>query len=76
MYTPVRENYAYGWVVRRIFGLFGRLEISHEGGLPGFNAYILRFPEQKGCVVVLSNVAPMPVRQIAVGLAAIVWGER
>jgi hypothetical protein len=73
MYTPVRENYAYGWRVRR---LFGRLEIGHGGELPGFNAHILRFPEQKGCVVVLSHVDPMPVRRIADGLAAIVWGER
>jgi D-alanyl-D-alanine carboxypeptidase len=72
MYTPVKENYAYGWVVQTHSG---RQEISHEGGGPGFNTYILRVPGQKVCVIVCSNVLPMPVQRIASNLAAIVFGE-
>jgi CubicO group peptidase (beta-lactamase class C family) len=72
MYTPVKQNYAYGWVVQT---RSRRQEISHEGGGPGFNTYILRVPEQKVCVIVCSNVLPMPVQRIASNLAAIVFGE-
>ena len=72
MYTPVKQNYAYGWVVHTHAG---RQEISHEGGGPGFHTYMLRVPEQRVCVIVCSNVLPMPVERIASNLAALVFGE-
>jgi len=72
MYTPVKGDYAYGWTVR---SKAGRKEIAHGGGVNGFNSYILRYPEEKACVVVLSNVAPAPTERMAHDLAAIVFGE-
>jgi CubicO group peptidase (beta-lactamase class C family) len=72
MYTPIKNNYAYGWVVTTSKG---RKQIEHGGGINGFASEILRYPEQKVCVVVLSNVLPQDPGRVARGLASIVFGE-
>lgn len=72
MYTPVKGNYAYGWQVTR---RSGRQQIAHGGGINGFSTYILRVPEEKLCVVVLSNLVPSPVGRMGGDLGTIVWGE-
>jgi len=55
LYRPERESYGYGW---RIGELRGHRTLAHGGGLPGFNAFILRIPSEKICVVVLTNETP------------------
>ncbi|MDG1898128.1 MAG: serine hydrolase [Fuerstiella sp.] len=73
MYTPEKkQNYAYGWGVRT---QSGRKTISHGGGINGFLSYILRYPEQKLCVVVLCNVLPANPGKVAKDLAAIMLGD-
>jgi CubicO group peptidase (beta-lactamase class C family) len=72
MYTTVRQGYGYGWRVANWSGYRG---IMHGGGVSGFNAFLLRFPEQQVCVVVLSNVNPTPMRDISNRLASIVLDE-
>lgn len=73
MFTPFKQNYGYGWVISR---MFGRRVVGHGGGINGFVSHLLRFPDEKVCVVVLSNVEGAPVEPIAHDLAAIVFGER
>ena len=53
----------------------GRKEIEHGGGINGFVTEILRYPDQKVCVVVLCNVLPMNPGRVAHDLAAIAFGE-
>ncbi len=72
MYMPVKGDYAYGWTVKQ---RAKHKEISHGGGINGFNTFILRYPEENICVVVLSNVVPASTERIAHDLAAIVSGE-
>ncbi|HUY32117.1 MAG TPA: serine hydrolase [Pirellulales bacterium] len=72
MFTPVRDNYAYGWSVQT---RDGKTATSHAGGINGFSTQILRIPELKLCVVVLSNVESHSPGRIAQDLAAIVLGE-
>jgi CubicO group peptidase (beta-lactamase class C family) len=72
MYTPVKGDYAYGWTVKQ---RAQHKEISHGGGINGFNTFILRYPEEHVCVVVLSNVVPASPERMAHDLAAIVSGE-
>jgi CubicO group peptidase (beta-lactamase class C family) len=72
MYTPQKNNYAYGWVV---VTAKGRKEVHHGGGINGFATEILRYPEQEICVVVLSNVLPVNPGRVAHDLAAITFGE-
>ncbi len=55
LYRPERESYGYGW---RIGQLRGHRTLAHGGGLPGFNAFILRIPTEEICVVVLTNQTP------------------
>jgi CubicO group peptidase (beta-lactamase class C family) len=73
MYTPAKGSYAYGWIVDE---QFGRKRIGHGGGINGFSTYIGRFPEEKVCVVVLSNMEGTASGNVARGLAAIALGEK
>ena len=72
MLTPHAERYGYGVVID---SLFGRRHVYHGGFLDGFNSTFERWPDQKLCVIVLSNDDMAPVKKIAHGLAAIVFGE-
>ncbi len=78
MYTPIKDNYAYGW---RIQQDADRTVIRHGGGVPGFSSHILRVPEECLCVVFLRNVVEersderLSTPRIAKDLAAIVLGD-
>jgi CubicO group peptidase (beta-lactamase class C family) len=72
MFTPVLNNYAYGW---RVMVEDGRRSVMHGGGVSGFNTFLLRFPEDDVCVIVLSNVKPAPSNPIAQKLAGVVFGQ-
>lgn len=45
-------NYGYGWGVGN---LKGSPMFSHDGGIPGFQTYVLRLPQEKVFVAVLGN---------------------
>jgi hypothetical protein len=72
MYTAVKGNYALGWQVTQRGSC---RQIAHGGGINGFSTFILRVPEEKLCVVVLSNVVPSAPGKMATDLAAIALGE-
>ncbi|GAC1475338.1 MAG: serine hydrolase domain-containing protein [Isosphaeraceae bacterium] len=72
MFTPFKENYGYGWLITREFG---RAMLSHQGGINGFVTDIRRFPDEKLCVIVMSNFEVAPVESIAHDLSAIALGE-
>ena len=73
MYTPAKGSYAYGWIIDE---QFGHKRIGHGGGINGFSTYIGRMPDEKLCLVVLSNVEGAPSGSVAGGLAAIAIGEK
>lgn len=73
MFTPVAGPYGYGWFVAREFG---HRMLWHGGGTPGFAADLLRFPEERVTVIVLSNLENAPVLRMGRDLAAIVFGEK
>jgi CubicO group peptidase (beta-lactamase class C family) len=50
-------NYGYGLMMLRVKRLPA---IGHGGGLNGWSTYLLRFPEQRCTVVVLTNALPQP----------------
>ena len=72
MFTPFRSGYAYGWQVST---RHGRKCVSHAGAIPGFSAAIIRFPEGKACVVVLSNLMPTNARRIGSDLSALLFAR-
>jgi hypothetical protein len=53
----------------------GRKQIQHGGGINGFATEILRYPDQRVCVIVLCNVLPVDPAQVAHDLAAIAFGD-
>jgi hypothetical protein len=54
---------------------YGRRMVGHGGGINGFATNIKRFPDDKVCIIVLSNLAGAPVAEIGDDLTAIVFGE-
>ncbi len=72
MYTTAKNDYAYGWGVMTISG---RKRIGHGGGINGFITQIVRYPDDKLCVIALCNVVPNSPAKVANGLAAIALGD-
>jgi CubicO group peptidase (beta-lactamase class C family) len=52
--THEGQHYGYGVVISR--QKFGRLLYYHGGGVNGFSSVIQRYPEERLCIVVLSNL--------------------
>jgi D-alanyl-D-alanine carboxypeptidase len=72
MFRAARDNFGYGWLVMETWG---RKDLAHGGGAPGFNAWIERWPEEKAFVAVLSNNGGSSVGEIGRSLAAVLFGE-
>jgi len=70
-YTPVKNNYGYGWGIDSIEG---KRRVSHGGGIHGFVTEISRVPEDDVCVILLSNVSE-PLGDITKSIFAILYGK-
>lgn len=76
MFTPFKNNYAYGWVVNTASPqTFGRMQVAHGGGINGFSTSIVRLPEDDIVAIVLANVQQVQAQRIARDLLAIAFGE-
>jgi CubicO group peptidase (beta-lactamase class C family) len=73
MFTPHKDNYGYGWIIDKKFGV---ARYSHGGGIMGFVTTIERYPDEKLLVVALSNLETAPVFSIGSDLAAMARGEK
>jgi len=60
-YTPVKNNYGYGWVIDSVEG---KRRVGHGGGIHGFVTNIARVPEDDICIVMLSNGSDETLQQI------------
>jgi CubicO group peptidase (beta-lactamase class C family) len=65
--------YGFGWGVGKFLGLD---KVSHSGSWLGFRTYILRFPNQRFTVVILSNVSQLEPAMIASKISKIYLGEK
>lgn len=72
LFTPEKEDYAYGWIVSR---QKERKKIWHNGGIDGFGSNITRFPEIGLTVIVLSNQETALVDTAARDLSALALGD-
>ena len=76
MWTPFRDNYAYGWSVPPpaplLFG--GHRRQVHSGGINGFSSVLVRLPEPNITVVVLANTDAVNTGAIGRDVAAIYFG--
>ncbi len=72
MWTPVLENYGYGW---HIADVYGHHNIEHSGGIDGFSTDISRFPDEKLTIIVLGNNEAVSAAKISNQLAAILFDQ-
>lgn len=60
MFTPVMQNYAFGWTVRKMKLDDDKTEVAtigHNGGINGFNTLEVRLPDTQSLVVLLDNTS-------------------
>jgi CubicO group peptidase (beta-lactamase class C family) len=65
--TPYREDYGYGWQIRRFFE---RSMYNHTGAIDGFASHLAHYPDDELTIVVLSNVEDEPAILRACDVAA------
>ncbi len=68
IFTPVKDNYGYGWEIR---DKFGKITHGHSGSLNGFSSYLLRFPTENITIIVLSNSNEANATKVAHQLSSI-----
>ena len=66
MFSPILDNYGYGWRIREI-EIKGKIyqQISHSGHVDGFMANFVRIPELDFCVIILSNNQDSPIKDFS-----------
>jgi CubicO group peptidase (beta-lactamase class C family) len=76
MWTPVKDNYAYGWGIREASAAtFGYRQVAHSGGINGFSSMIVRLPDVNVTAIVLSNNVAAPASPLARDLLAVYFGQ-
>ncbi len=71
-YTPYKSKYGYGWFIDNSYGKFN---VFHGGGTPGFHSHIQRFINDDICIILLSNNAYCDLSEITNRLAAIIFNK-
>lgn len=71
-FTPVKNNYGYGWTIDTAFG---KTFTAHSGGIHGFTSYLIRFPQDEAAVILLSNASSPSLGKLARNIAAIALNQ-
>ncbi|WP_342374298.1 serine hydrolase [Myxococcus stipitatus] len=77
MFAPGLSGYAFGWQhhdVKLGDGKTGIKLVGHGGGIEGFSTIILRSPDTKEVVILLSNNSRSNVQGLATGIWSILRG--
>jgi CubicO group peptidase (beta-lactamase class C family) len=72
MLTPQKSEYGYGWFITN---WNGRHVVMHGGGMNGVKSDVKYLPDERVCVVVLSNIDVTKVSQIGEVLMRVALGE-
>lgn len=76
MWTPFKDNYAYGWQVTAPSAAnFGHRRIAHSGGINGFSSMLIRLPDLNVTAIVLSNNMSVNAGAVARDLLALYFGQ-
>jgi CubicO group peptidase (beta-lactamase class C family) len=76
MWTPFLNGYAYGWnIVEPSAQTGGHRLMLHGGGINGFSAHIIRQPDARVTVIVLSNNENASAGAVARDLLALYYGR-
>ena len=72
-YTPVKNNYGYGWGIDSIDG---KRRLSHGGGIPGYITTISRVPADAVTIILLSNSSNETIETISKSIYAILYHQK
>ena len=72
LFNPNKANYGYGWWIE---SRFNQPVQWHRGTVSGFAAIMVRYPQKKLFITVLSNIQRAQVKAISTELAAIAFNE-
>jgi CubicO group peptidase (beta-lactamase class C family) len=78
LFTPNLQNYGYGWTIRQIPAGEpggGQTEISHGGGINGFNTLEDRLVGDHDLIVIFNNTPGASLEDMAKGIRAILYGQ-
>ncbi|HEY2392223.1 MAG TPA: serine hydrolase domain-containing protein [Candidatus Angelobacter sp.] len=67
------QHYGYGVVISEL--KFGKLLYYHGGGVDGFSSSIQRYPKERVCIVVLTNLGSLKPWELGDHIAAEVFKE-
>jgi CubicO group peptidase (beta-lactamase class C family) len=71
-FTPVRNNYGYGWKIDSI----GEKRITtHNGSIFGFNSSFYRIEDDDVCIVMVNNTGNPKLREIAGSIMNILYNK-
>ena len=73
LFKPGLGDYALGWFVKT--NKLGRRVQFHGGSVRGFASLIRRYPDDDGCLFVLSNRDDAPVGKVAAAVERILFSE-
>jgi CubicO group peptidase (beta-lactamase class C family) len=71
--SPGIWYYGYGWMITQQAG--HRL-IKHGGRIPGFTAYLARYPDDQAAIIILSNWDRLNPVEMSDALAAILLEQK
>lgn len=71
-YTPIKNNYGYGWGIDSING---KRRVGHGGGIHGFITNESRVPEDDIDIVLLSNASDRSLEKITTAIYAILYNQ-
>jgi len=72
-YTPVKNNYGYGWGIDSIDG---KRRVGHGGGIPGYITNESRIPEDNIDIVLLSNASVQSLGEITKSIYNILYNKK
>jgi CubicO group peptidase (beta-lactamase class C family) len=76
-YAPIPNTdgmgYGYGWMIGKSYN---RRSISHGGGIDGYTSVVVRYPDDKVTVIVLTNQQNLDPTATSEVLAAVIFRER
>lgn len=74
LYTPVHNNYAYGW--RTTFRGINESVHWHSGQSTGYTSVIAKFPDTGHCIIILSNIRDMAYRDLVIQISNILFERK
>ncbi|MBD2705683.1 serine hydrolase [Spirosoma sp. BT702] len=71
-YTPVKNNYGYGWIIDSV----ARVRVvGHSGDIWGFKSELARVPADDICIVMLNNIEDVDLHIITCKILAILYQQ-